>query len=188
MEKDKIEKELASKFSQQLYLDSNKIGSIYLHEEKQTDIEPDEFPELNTEQERLINNALINNPQDEVLANAFNISITRKDIQTLKGLNWLNDEIINFYMSLIAERSKQNDIKIHTFTTFFYPKLLKDGFQSLKRWTRKVDIFSFDLILVPIHLGLHWTLAVIDLACKEIRYYDSMNNNNNECLKALKFG
>lgn len=188
MEKDKIEKELASKFSQQLYLDSNKIGSIYLHEEKQTEIEPDEFPELNTEQERLINNALINNPQDEVLANAFNISITRKDMQTLKGLNWLNDEIINFYMSLIAERSKQTDIKIHTFTTFFYPKLLKDGFQSLKRWTRKVDIFSFDLILVPIHLGLHWTLAVIDLACKEIRYYDSMNNNNYECLKALKFG
>lgn len=185
LERDKIEKELALKFSQQLYLDSNKITSIYLQEEKK-EIEEDEFAELNEEQELLVNNALINSPQDEVLANAFNISITRKDIQTLRGLNWLNDEIINFYMSLIAERSKQAEIKIHTFTTFFYPKLLKDGYQSLKRWTRKTDIFSFDLILIPIHLGLHWTLSIIDFTCKEIRYYDSMNGNNNECLKALK--
>lgn len=185
LEKDKIEKELAAKFSQQLYLDTDKLVSAYLQEEKEPEIE-DEFPELTCEKEQLINNALNVNPQDEVLSNAFNISITRKDIQTLKGLNWLNDEIINFYMSLIAERSKESDIKIHTFTTFFYPKLLKDGFQSLKRWTRKIDIFSFDLVLVPIHLGLHWTLAVIDLLCKEIRYYDSMNGNNHECLKALK--
>ena len=34
------------------------------------------------------------------------MDITRKDIDTLKGLNWLNDEIINFYMQMIVERSK----------------------------------------------------------------------------------
>ena len=27
---------------------------------------------------------------------------------------------------------------------------------------------------------------VIDFNCREIRYYDSMNGNNGECLKALK--
>lgn len=105
----------------------------------------------------------MNSPQDEVLANKFNISICRKDIQTLRGLNWLNDEIINFYMSLLCERSKDESnsyLKVHAFTTFFYPKLIKDGFMSLRRWTRKVDIFSFDMIIIPLHLGLHWTLAV----------------------------
>ena len=34
------------------------------------------------------------------------MDITRKDIDTLKGLNWLNDEIINFYLQMIVERSK----------------------------------------------------------------------------------
>jgi sentrin-specific protease 1 len=119
----------------------------------------------------------------------FSISICRKDIQTLRGLNWLNDEIINFYMSLLCERSKDQTRslpKVYAMTTFFYPKLLKDGYSMLRRWTRKVDIFSFDLVLVPLHLGLHWTLAVIDFNCREVRYYDSMNGNNGECLKALR--
>lgn len=127
---------------------------------------------MTEEQENAVNAALIHYPPDEVLVNGFGAGITRKDIQTLRGLNWLNDEIINFYMSLVSERSTQDDAsreiprrpeekKCHAFSTFFYPKLLKDGYNSLRRWTRKVDIFSLDLVLVPIHLGLHWTLAVI---------------------------
>ena len=24
----------------------------------------------------------------------------------------------------------------------------------------QVDVFSFDVVLVPVHLGIHWTLAV----------------------------
>lgn len=145
--------------------------------------------ELSEEQEMKVNSALVHTPPDEVLINSFGAGITRKDIQTLKGLNWLNDEIINFYMNLICERSqKENSLrKCYAFTTFFYPKLLKDGYNSLKRWTRKIDIFSYDLILVPIHLGLHWTLAAVDFTCNEIRYYDSMNGYNNECLKAIRY-
>jgi sentrin-specific protease 1 len=143
---------------------------------------------LDDNQEVLINKALSAYPQDEVLVNAFDINITRRDLQTLKGLNWLNDEVINFYMSLLCERSnsENSNLKTYAFTTFFYPKLIKDGYTSLRRWTRKVDIFAHDLILVPIHLGMHWTLACVDFTCKEIRYYDSMNGNNNECLKALR--
>jgi len=194
LERERAEKELALKFSRQLYLESNKILSYIDEEDKEVEI-IDEFPKLEDEHEHFINSCIVPHPHDEVLANAFSINITRKDIQTLRGLNWLNDEIINFYMSLICERvitrSKDPQFtseysKIYAFTTFFYPKLLKDGFNSLKRWTRKVDIFSHNLILIPIHLGLHWTLAVIDFNCKEIRYYDSVNGNNNECLKALR--
>lgn len=141
------------------------------------------------EHNHLIDNAFTVSAQEEVLVNQFSISICRKDIQTLRGLNWLNDEIINFYMSLLCERSKdpaRSLPKVHAMTTFFYPKLLKDGYGMLRRWTRKIDIFSYDLVLVPLHLGLHWTLAVIDFNCREVRYYDSMNGNNGECLKALK--
>ena len=45
------------------------------------------------------------------------MDITRKDIDTLKGLNWLNDEIINFYMQMIVERSKGglNFVELETF-------------------------------------------------------------------------
>ena len=31
---------------------------------------------------------------DEVLADKFRLQLTRRDIQTLSGLNWLNDEVM----------------------------------------------------------------------------------------------
>ena len=139
--------------------------------------------ELDENQELLIRNAFNNHPQDEVLINAFGISITRKDVQTLRGLNWLNDEVINFYMNLITERSVQNpayssDLKCYTFSTFFYSKLIKDGYSTLKRWTRKVDIFSHNLILIPVHLGLHWTLAVSSASLTLLdRFFTSFDLN-----------
>ena len=47
------------------------------------------------------------------------MDITRKDIDTLKGLNWLNDEIINFYMQMIVERSKGGADSMEIFIAFY---------------------------------------------------------------------
>ena len=149
--------------------------------------EEDDFPELTPEMEEIINDSLRKNPPGEVLTEKFNIQITRRDIATLSGLNWLNDEVINFYMNLLMERGRNDNYpSVYAFNTFFYPKLLKMGFSGIKRWTKKVDIFSHDLLLVPVHLGMHWCLATIDLTEKAIRYYDSMLGNNNECLQELR--
>lgn len=64
-------------------------------------------------------------------------------------------------MNLLMERSKDKDLPaVHAFNTFFFTKLKTAGYQAVKRWTKKVDIFSVDLLLVPIHLGVHWCLAV----------------------------
>ncbi|NXT72736.1 SENP1 protease, partial [Chaetops frenatus] len=121
----------------------------------------EEFPEITEEMEKEIKSLFRGGNQDEVLSEAFRLTITRKDIQTLNNLNWLNDEIINFYMNLLMERSKEKDLPaVHAFNTFFFTKLKTAGYQAVKRWTKKVDIFSVDLLLVPIHLGVHWCLAV----------------------------
>ena len=119
---------------------------------------------------------------NEILIEKYNCEIRRKDIKTLQGLNWLNDEIINFYFNMLMERSPK---EIYCFNTFFYSKLKDSGHRMLKRWTKKVDLFTFKLILIPIHLGMHWVLASIDMKNKEINYFDSMNGNNSECLKLL---
>ena len=117
----------------------------------------------------------------------FCIPITVKDLKTLRSPNWLNDEVINFYFELICQRSKEksNYPRLHIFNTFFYPKLKSSGYDSIKRWTRKVDIFAYDMILIPIHLGIHWCCAEINLKEKSIRYYDSLHNSNKTCLKLL---
>jgi hypothetical protein len=34
-------------------------------------------------------------------------------------------------------------------------------------------VLDVDLLLVPVHLGNHWTCACVDLQRRELRYYDS---------------
>ena len=119
---------------------------------------------------------------NEKITEKYNSDIRRKDLETLQGLNWLNDEVINFYFNMIAERGSKS---VYCFNTFFYSKLRDSGHKALRRWTKKVDIFSYHMILIPVHLGMHWTLAAIDFKGKQINYYDSMNGNNNECLNLL---
>jgi len=146
----------------------------------------DSFPPLTDAMQAEIDRALRGGGANETLIDAFNQSITRKDVNTLKDLTWLNDEVINFYFNLLMDRSKKCSPHIHVFSTFFYPRLLKVGHQGLARWTRKVDLFEMDVIMVPIHLGMHWCLATIDIRAKTVTYYDSLLGENQQCVKALR--
>ncbi|ODN05395.1 Sentrin-specific protease 1, partial [Orchesella cincta] len=153
---------------------------------------PAGLPELDDEMRDIIQRAKARGNDNDVLAQVRllkdTISITRGDIRTLGPSQWLNDNVINTYMGLIVLRSKTTDNlpKVYAFQTFFYPKLLKEGYSnSLKRWTRKDDIFAHDLIVLPIHLGLHWCLACVDFKSKSILYFDSLGGDNNKCLHSL---
>ncbi|PIO67686.1 Ulp1 protease family, catalytic domain protein [Teladorsagia circumcincta] len=149
----------------------------------------DEFPQLSDEAvalcDRVWNRRL---PPSEEFSEGFGIKLTRKDLSTLCGLDWLNDEVINFYLQLVCQRSNETKglPKVYAFNTFFYANISTKGYASVKRWTRKVDIFAHDLLLVPVHLSVHWCMAVIDLAEKRIDYYDSLLGKNQKCLEHLK--
>nr|XP_057940557.1 sentrin-specific protease 1-like isoform X1 [Doryrhamphus excisus] len=145
-----------------------------------------EFPELSKEMEAQVDKVLRRGSPDEVFSEGFGLSLTRKDLQTLSGLNWLNDEVINFYMNLLVERSKNPKMpSVNTFSTFFYPKLRSSGYSAVCRWTKKMDIFSKDILLVPVHLRMHWCLSVVDFRKKAVTYFDSMGGNNDEACKLL---
>ena len=141
--------------------------------------QPTEMPDLTSEMTAVIRRSQAS--RGEVLVDAHKIQITVKDLDTLSGLNWLNDEIINFYMQMIVTRAAESQGRLpatYAFNTFFYTRLVEKGFTAVKRWTKKVDLFSHSVLLVPVHLGMHWCLAVVDVERKEIAYYDSMGGNN----------
>uniref|UniRef100_A0A8D0HLM0 SUMO specific peptidase 2 n=1 Tax=Sphenodon punctatus TaxID=8508 RepID=A0A8D0HLM0_SPHPU len=144
---------------------------------------------LTENMEREVANALCHGRPDETLSTAFKLKITRGDIQTLRNHQWLNDEVINFYMNLLMERSKKSGFpSLHAFNTFFYPKLNSGGYRTVKRWTKRVDLFKQDIILVPVHLRVHWGLAVIDTRRKSIKYFDSMGQNGHRvCVTLLRY-
>ena len=97
-------------------------------EEAQDDDEDLALPEMTDEMENEV--ALALKSGGKTLIDAYKIPITGKDVNTLRGLNWLNDEVINFYLQMIVERSTHNEFnwpKVYATNTFFYPKLMQSG-------------------------------------------------------------
>ncbi|XP_067879799.1 uncharacterized protein [Heterodontus francisci] len=92
--------------------------------------------------------------------------LTMDDLSTLYGQNWLNDQV-------------------HFFNSFFYDKLRTKGYDGVKRWTKNVDIFNKDLLLIPIHLEVHWSLISVSVREKTITYFDSQRTLNRRCPKHI---
>ncbi|CAD7083436.1 unnamed protein product [Hermetia illucens] len=160
------------------------------NEKKDINLKEDEFPQITNKEADIIHKAIYEGPQDEVLINKFKIKITRRDLNTLTPDSWLNDNVINFYFNLIANRCDEERnkhfTKVHTMSTFFAERLLQSGYEGVKRWTRKINIFSFDLILIPIHVDQsHWCLATINFKEKALKYYNSMGTPNTRLLEVL---
>ncbi|TYZ58311.1 hypothetical protein PybrP1_004686, partial [[Pythium] brassicae (nom. inval.)] len=115
-------------------------------------------------------------PPDRVLIHKYQADITRRTLQCLKPLQWLNDE-----SGALPKRS-------HFFNSFFYTKVSENGynFANVRRWTRKIDLFAMDKVFVPVNISnTHWCMAVIFVTEKRIQYYDSMSGSGTTCLKVL---
>lgn len=114
-----------------------------------------------------------------VVASMTGAQVEAHDMAKLRPGKWLNDEVINFYGQLLMQRSSQAEAsdcwRIHVFSSFFWQNLTTRGYAGVRRWSRRVDIFTKDLILLPINVGqAHWVCAAINLRLRRFEYYDSM--------------
>ncbi|PIO35707.1 hypothetical protein AB205_0014860, partial [Aquarana catesbeiana] len=80
--------------------------------------------------------------------------LTMDDLSTLYGQNWLNDQVMNMYGDLVMDAVPE-----------------------------KVDIFSKQFLLIPIHLEVHWSLVCVDVSKRTITYFDSQRTLNRRCPK-----
>lgn len=112
------------------------------------------------------------------IVSAFSIDITTKDLLTLADCQWLNDNIIDFYLNLVTELA---DL-VYCWTTHFFSTLKKNGYKGVARWAkrRKINVTELNTIVVPINsMNTHWSVAVIDNVEKTISYYDSLSSGGN---------
>ncbi|WRT63527.1 uncharacterized protein IL334_000432 [Kwoniella shivajii] len=141
--------------------------------------------------------ALTPEQENKVIENLNNTSFKAKisvaecgaqSLRRLKNTMWLDDEVMNFYGGMMIERAKTDGgKKIHFFNSFFYQRISDSGHSAVKRWTRKLDIFDFDVVLFPINIGnMHWTACAINLEKKRIEYYDSMGDSGNQRANVFK--
>ncbi|XP_010548957.1 PREDICTED: ubiquitin-like-specific protease ESD4 [Tarenaya hassleriana] len=164
---------------------------------KAVEIPREPFIPLTDEEESEVQRAFSARNRRKVLVTHknSNIDISGEVLQCLTPSSWLNDEVINVYLELLKERERrepQKFLKCHFFNTFFYKKLVSDAgysYKAVRRWTtqRKLGycLLDCDKIFVPIHRGVHWTLAVINNRDRKFQYLDSLNGSDPIILNGL---
>lgn len=143
----------------------------------------------------------------EALASQGADSVQRDSMQTLQPGQWLNDEVINYFLkNCLPKRdemlcAKQPGRKrSHFFNSFFVQTMFDEkndnfelrgryNYEHVRNWSDKVpgkDIFNLKYIFCPINLdNMHWTSACIFMEEKKIRYFDSMGGSGRSKLKGL---
>jgi len=113
---------------------------------------------------------------DEILVyyNKCNITIKGKDIKTLKPGGWLNDEIINCFLSLLQYKFDPTLTKIYIYNSFIFSWINDGTFIKKLHWSLVQKFFTFEIMFLPIHSPGHWSLVVINVQKKEVFYYDSL--------------
>lgn len=123
-------------------------------------------------------NSVWNGPASQKVVSAFTIDITARDLSTLRDGCWLNDNVIDFYLSLVTELNSE----VFCWTTHFFTTLKSRGYQGVARWARrkKVNLLEKKKVIVPINImSTHWALAVVDNEATTITYYDSLASSGN---------
>ena len=98
----------------------------------------------------------IQKPSREVLAWCFWYNLTRQDLLCLKDNGFLSEVILSPYFQFISSP------RVYSMNVFFYPMFSTMGYLRVERWFSKVDLFSYEKVLIPIHLNHHWGLAVLN--------------------------
>ena len=98
-------------------------------------------------------------------------TVEYSDLPRLDEGEFLNDNLVEFYLRYLAERLNEQDPElaktIYWFNTYLFTSLTqgKQGkrinYDSVKKWTRNVDIFSYDYVIVPINESTHWYIVII---------------------------
>lgn len=160
---------------------------------------------LTDEEREIVEEAIYGHgPGDEIIAQFGADSVLRQSMRTLQPGQWLNDEVIHYFLVMLANRDEEmckGDPKrkrSHFFKSFFITALLNEGnatcdgqyeYRHVKRWSKKVpgkDIFALDKIVFPVNMGnMHWICAVVFMTEKRIRVYDSMGSSGRRYLEAL---
>ncbi|KAK9450556.1 uncharacterized protein V1518DRAFT_371733 [Limtongia smithiae] len=140
--------------------------------------------DLTPEQQRTVDAALQSRDLGRTVVSAFRIDISVGDLRTLGDRQWLNDNVIDFYLEMVTDRSRRHAAqrdrqfpKTFCYTTHFFTTLASKGYLGVARWGKRkqLNMGNIDYIFVPINVhNTHWCVSVINIKEKKFEYYDSL--------------
>ncbi|KAL2263483.1 hypothetical protein VTK26DRAFT_6599 [Humicola hyalothermophila] len=119
-------------------------------------------------------------------------TVDKEDVARLDDGQLLNDNIIGFGLKYLFDKlgSRHPDLnkRVYVHNSFFYEKL-KSGrginYDGVKNWTAKVDLLSYDYIIVPVNEHYHWWVAII---CNPGKLDPDFGNDAGDAAEPCKTG
>ena len=113
----------------------------------------------------------------------FGINLLLSGLNTLKPNQWLNDNMINYFLNLLLVHLNRPCL---LFNTFFFNSI-KNSISSVDSWFQNVNIFSYKFHLIPIHHNNnHWMLVCTDLNQSKVTLFDSFHQTHPSVLLKIK--
>ena len=117
------------------------------------------------------------------MVSRFGINLTHLDLDSLNPQQWLNDNVINYYLNLLTIGLNKS---CYLFNTFFWLKM-SDSVPSVDSWFCNLNLFAFRFHLIPIHLnGNHWMLICVDTHRSKVTLFDSFLGFHPSVLEKIK--
>ena len=130
--------------------------------------------------------------------------IIHRNFITLRNGEWLSDEVVHCYLSLLMARDHEitrltpGRRYSHYFKSFFYTKLMQIGhantpnqydYHGVRRYGTRAhnrDIFTLHRLYIPINVqASHWTCVCVDFTRATITHFDSMGSPGIQCLSNI---
>ena len=94
------------------------------------------------------------------------------DLERLDDGQFLNDNLLGFYLRYLEYHLEKQrpDVakKVYWFNTYFFASLTQTvrgkrgiNYEAVRKWTRNIDVFTYDYAVVPINESAHWYVAII---------------------------
>jgi sentrin-specific protease 7 len=98
--------------------------------------------------------------------------VDSNDLERLRDGEFLNDNLIGLYLRFLEHHLERNNPevakRVYFFNSYFFATLTSSprgkkgvNYEAVQKWTRNVDLFSHDYVIVPINENAHWYLAII---------------------------
>ncbi|KAF7502505.1 hypothetical protein GJ744_005642 [Endocarpon pusillum] len=109
------------------------------------------------------------------------------DLLRLDEDEFLNDNLIGFFLRYLEYHLEQNRPEIaqrvYFYNSYFYERLMQSSkgqkginYESVQKWTRNIDIFERDFVIVPVNESYHWYVVIICNLSK----LNSITNNDGD--------
>ncbi|QSZ33815.1 hypothetical protein DSL72_005387 [Monilinia vaccinii-corymbosi] len=113
-------------------------------------------------------------------------TVDKQDIYRLDNGQFLNDNLIMFYLLWLEQHHPELTKRVYVHNTFFYASLTKTAkgkrginYEAVERWTARVDLPSYDYIIVPVNENTHWYVVII---CNAPRLLDPVTKDESKSM------